>query len=241
MAVCDSNWIRSTRRSSLLSDSTWGPRADDPAGCSQKGWEPHVNKWAGSRASLFDRIIHQEWSQPSGEWEIHFLTRVSVAASGADDNKSIAGWKPDGVENKGMGAGLPTQPSRTSFHSNYCPGWFYRLWTSQSSLVTRLTRETKPTQGQSGLVGELQKWPMLLCRADQMVSLARVTVWGWLCACCQGPSHPDPPHASIPDAHRGCTLIFETPEIKQATSAARNTRERRHFNAPTFCCLLLTC
>lgn len=39
----------------------------------------------------------------------------------------------------------PTQPSRTSFHSNYCRSWFYRLWASRPSLVTGLTRETEPT------------------------------------------------------------------------------------------------
>lgn len=45
---------------------------------------------SGLESGICDTVAPYEWSQPSGEWEIYFLTGVSPESLGADDSESIA-------------------------------------------------------------------------------------------------------------------------------------------------------
>lgn len=151
-----------------------------------------------------------------------FSDRVSAAASGADDNKSIAGVK-NLTEWKTRAWGYsPSQFQDIYFIKYYCPGWslhdcglpvFPRYW-------AHTRNQTNPKDNQ-GLVGEPRND---LCFSAGLIGWREASpgYLGQAGVHCQSRTSPDP-HASIPGAYRGCTLILETPEIKQATFAARNT------------------
>lgn len=151
VAVSNSNWIRSTGGSTPLTGSTWKTTHGMNRGTR--------TQQDGSRRSR-DRSEWVRGLESNTHWQSSTLrmepTKWGVRNSFSDRGvtssvrspwQQIHSWVKtwQGGKQGPWRLVSPTQPSRTSFHSNYCRSWLYRLWASWPSLVTGLTRETKPT------------------------------------------------------------------------------------------------